>query len=126
MTITASTAQIASQPVQNGMNALLPTANFPNLLSGGTLTSPAADISSNMLGIVITPITTGGALGASCTLALQAQVNGSQFQVVKTYTNAQIVAGIHDTITIKAKQIQFLFNATGTPANSGVNIRVLD
>lgn len=124
-TMTVTSPQLAGQPTQQGSNTLLSTSNFPTLLSGGTLNTNPQAITSQLLGIVIDPVTTGGALsGAS--LDLRAQVNGSTYRTVKTYTNAQIAAGLHDTVQIKALGIQFFFTPGATPSGSGCIIRVLD
>lgn len=125
MPISASTAQIANQPVQAGNRALQTTAN----ITASSPTGAVVDVSCDLLTISL--INTG-TLDNAASLALQAQINGSSFFPVlvngtaKTWTGTQINAGVLETLQIKALQVRFVLTPGTTTGSNGVIARVLN
>lgn len=132
MTITASSAQVANQPIQNGNRTLNTTPN----VTGASATGTAITVYSDKVGFTITPT---GTLDNASVIEMQAQINGSSFFPVfvggtkKSWTGTQIntasggATGIFETIDIKAVQIRFVMSTVGTTSGTnGVVIRILD
>ena len=126
MTIAASSAQIAGQPVQSGTRTLISTA--ANITA---TTSTSGTFTSSCDTWALTLINTG-TLDNAASLALHAQVNGSSFfpvlinGVAKTWTGTQINAGVCETLTLKALQFRFVLTPGTTTGSNGVIVRILD
>ncbi len=127
MTITAASAQIAGQPVQNGARALRTPAN----VTAASPTGASIDVSCDLISFTL--INTG-TLDNAASLALQAQINGSSFFPVfypgtttaVTFTGTQINAGLVATLQIKALQVRFVLTPGTTTGSNGVIVRLLD
>jgi hypothetical protein len=117
MPIYASSAQIAAQPVQSGTRTLQVPANVTAAAPfGGAIDTPC-DTFSVSLGST-------GALDSAAVLTLQATINGSSFLPVyingsiKTWTGAQITAGVIETLNVKAVQVRLVLSTLGTTTGS--------
>lgn len=127
MTISASTAQIGGTPVQSGSRTLRTPAN----ITAASPTGPAVDVSGDTFSISL--INTG-TLDAAASLAIQGQINGSQFYPLFypgtttpiTFTGTQINAGLLTTLNVKCLQIRGVLTPGTTTGSNGVIMRVLD
>ena len=117
MTVVSPT--YAGQPIQIGNGAVGPEFS---LTSGGASHAIQA-VNSQRLGVQVTPY---GTLTADCTLQLKLSLDGVNFRIAKTFTNAECVAGVYATLDVKAKFYQFLWIPGATAAGSGVKVKVMD
>jgi hypothetical protein len=130
MPITASAGQIAATPVWNGPHALaLVSGSQPANVTGSVPTGPGITLTSDLTTV---SLINAGTLDPAASLALQAQINGSSFLPVlingtaKTWTGAQINAGVIETLQLKVNQIRFVLTPGTTTGTNGVVTRVLD
>lgn len=125
MSISASSAQIAGTPIQNGTRTLKTTPN----VTGASPTGTGIDVTSDVTTISL--INTG-TLDNAASLAIQGQINGSSFFPIlvngtaKTWTGTQINAGLIEQIPTKVNQIRFVLTPGTTTGTNGVIPRVLD
>lgn len=127
MTISAASAQIAGQPVQNGSRTL----RTPGNVTAASPTGAVIDVSCDLISFSL--INTG-TLDNAATLALQGQINGSSFFPVfypgtttaVVFTGTQINAGLLATVQVKALQVRFVLTPGTTTGVNGVVVRVLD
>lgn len=124
-TMTVTSPQLAAQPIQAGNRALSTTPNITAASPTGTAVTVGSDK------VAVTLVNTG-TLDNAASLALQAQINGSSFMPVlingtaKTWTGAQINAGVCETLDLKVLQIRFVLTPGTTTGANGVIARVLD
>lgn len=142
MTITASTAQIAAQPVTYGTTnlALVSGGQPPNLLSTAPTSGAAIPINSQRIAVTVQPF---GTIADDMVIYLQAQINGSSYFNLTDprtgnpiqWTGAQIKAGlggasagIYAVIDVKANAIKFgmVIGATVASTANGITVRVMD
>lgn len=123
MTITASSAQVASTPTQVGGTPAL-SAQFS--LTSSALTHTGVALVSQLVGFQSRPF---GTLTGDCSLQLQVSVDGgTNYSTFKTYTNAQIAnnTGLHDTVSLKGTHWRFALLPGTMTGGNGINVRALD
>lgn len=120
-----SAPAVANQPQQSGARAYL----SPNNTTATTPTNTAVSVTSDDLTIALINV---GTLDNAASLAIQCSLNGSGYYPlyingsVKTWTGAQINAGVIETIRIKALYVRFVLTPGTTTGSNGVQIRILD
>lgn len=125
MPITASIAQIAGQPVQNGARSYL----VPGNITAAAPTGGAIAITSDLTGIAL--INTG-TLDNAASLALQGSMNAVNYYPIfiggtaKTWTGTQINAGVIESLQLKVTNIRFVLTPGTTTGSNGVQPRILD
>lgn len=142
MPITASSAQLAAQPITYGTTnlALVSGSQPANVLSNAPTAGPIIPITSQRIGITIAPF---GTISDDLVVYLQAQINGSSYMNLLDprtgnpiqWTGAQIkantagaAAGIYQLVDVKANAIKFgmAIGTTTVSASNGVITRVMD
>ena len=108
-----------AQPVQFGNNVV----SSEYTLTQGSASHIAVALNSQRLGIQVTPY---GTLTADCTLQLKLSLDGVNYRVFKTFTNAECVAGVYSVVDVKAKFYQFQWIFGTAAAGNGVKVKVLD
>lgn len=122
MSISASSAQIAAQPVQTTPSSTT-VVSTGGLFNGGAFSSVYNATADELL-FAMNP---AGTLSNDCTLQLQISVNGSNYAVLRTFTNAEITAADGFASAVKigmGMQFRFRFIPGTTAANSANNVTV--
>jgi len=124
MSITASSAQLAAQPVQTSPQSATVTAT--GLLISGASIGPSVvqTATADELLIISQP---SGTLSGDCTIDVQVSHNGSNYGIIKTFTNAETVRATGIAAIVKIGignyfRVQFVAGTT-TGAGNGVNVR---
>jgi hypothetical protein len=118
---TVTNPQQHGQPIINGRRALLAS----HALSAASTTHAAWDVSqTDLLAVYVARF---GTLTADCTLRLEATMDGSNYKMVKSWTNAQIADanGIYETIQIHAISARMVLTLGTMTGSNGVTVRAL-
>ena len=110
---------LAGQPVVNGNRVL----SAEQTLSPATTTHTAFSVNSDLVAVALYKF---GTLTNDCTLVMEGSAEGTRFNPIKTYTNADLQAGKYDTVQCKAPYIRFTFVPGTTTGSNGVKVRILD
>jgi len=124
MSITASSAQLAAQPVQASPQSSTVTAT--GLLISGASIGPSVvqQATADEILFVSQP---QGTLSGDCTVTVQVSHNGSNYGIMKTFANADVVKqpGHSEVLKIGVGnyfRVQFVAGTT-TGGGNGVNVR---
>lgn len=123
MPITASSAQLAAQPVQSTPPSATVTAT--NLLINGASIGPATPQQATADDVSFVGILTG-TLTADCVCEIQISPNGTNYGAVHTFSNAQITNPRGFAAVVKVGQGNFFrvqFVAGTTTGSNGVTVR---
>jgi len=135
MTITASSAQLAAQPITYGTtNLALVSGSQPANVTGASPTGPLIPITTQKIAFTIVPT---GTLDNASVIELQAEingtalvpvyVNGTKVSFTGTQINAGSGAGVYSVAEVKANRIRFVMSTVGTTSGAnGVITRVMD
>ena len=122
MTFTASAGSLNATQTQ----ATTPssTAVVTALLINGGSISPSGSFYTATADEILFTCTPTGSLTADCTAELQVTVMSGVVQVLKTWTNAQIVAGFADLVRVGlGTQFRLQFKAGTTTGSNGITFR---
>jgi hypothetical protein len=135
MPITASSAQLAALPIQQGTNNLaLVSGSQPANVTGASPFGSLIPITSQLVAFTLAST---GTLDNASVIELQAEINGSSFSPVYvngtkvSFTGTQInaggSAGVYSVAQVKANRIRFAMSTVGTTSGAnGVITRVMD
>ncbi len=122
MTMTASSAQLAAQPIQNTTTSST-VVSTGGLFNGGSFSSVYYATGDE----IVFAMNPAGTLSNDCTLQLQISINGSNYAVLRTFTNAEITAADGFAAPVKLgvnTQFRFRFVPGTTAANAANNVTV--
>lgn len=122
MTITASTAQLGGTPVTSTGQST--TVTTTGILINGASFSPSYTANADEIVLVSNP---SGTLSGDCSVQIQVAANTSNFGVIDTFTNAQIVSsdGFAKSVRVglgNTFRVRFVAGTT-SGAGNGVSVR---